>query len=82
MIGSFIQYLVITYLFTTEYWYLGIPVVMSSVFVLGAIMQRLLIKPMFERGIERKTEYVTIVTISLVLLLRKDGTQGFVRNLC
>lgn len=70
MIGSYLQYLVIVYVFGVEYWYLGIPVAMAGVFILGVILQRLLIKPMFVGGIERKDEYATIVTISLMLMFR------------
>jgi branched-chain amino acid transport system permease protein len=74
MVGSFIQYLVVIFLVGNELWYLGVPVAMSLVFVLGVIVQRLVIKPMFEGDIERKTEYATIVTISMALLLRGTAT--------
>lgn len=74
MIGSFIQYIVVVFLVGSGYWYMGIPIVMGLVFVLGAIVQRFVIRPMFEGGIERRTEYATIVTISMVLLLRGVAT--------
>lgn len=74
MVGSFVQYLVVIFLVGNELWFLGVPVAMSLVFVLGVIVQRLVIKPMFEGDIERKTEYATIVTISMALLLRGTAT--------
>lgn len=70
MIGSFVQYLVVVFLVGSGFWYLGIPLAMGAVFILGVIVQRLVIKPMFEGEIERKTEYATIITISMALLLR------------
>ena len=70
MIGSFVQFLVVAYLVGSGFWYLGLPIAMSAVFVLGVFVQRWLIKPMFEGGIERRTEYATIITISMALFLR------------
>jgi branched-chain amino acid transport system permease protein len=70
MIGSYLQYLVVVNVLGVQRWYLGIPLAMFATFILGIIVQRLLIRPMFERGIERKDEYVTVVTIGLMLLIR------------
>ncbi len=41
-----------------------------SVFVLGMIVERVLIRPMFERGMEARAEYATVVTIALAILAR------------
>jgi branched-chain amino acid transport system permease protein len=70
MVGSFVQFAVVAFLVGNGFWYLGIPVAMAAVFVLGAIVQRVLIRPMFAGAVERKTEYATIITITLALLLR------------
>lgn len=70
MIGSFVQYLIVAFVIGNSFWYLGIPIAMGVVFALGMIVQRVLIKPMFTGGLERKTEYATIITITLALLLR------------
>ena len=43
---------------------------MASVFLLGLVIQRLLLRPMFVGGIERRDEYATIVTIALMVLFR------------
>ena len=46
------------------------PVAMAAVFLLGLVVQRLLLRPMFVGGIERRDEYATIVTIALMVLFR------------
>src|SRR5260370_2944737 len=43
---------------------------MASAFVLGLVTQRLLLRPMYVRGIERRDEYATIITIALMVLFR------------
>lgn len=70
MIGAYVQYLLITYIIGSQFWYLGIIIAALSVFILGAVVQRILIKPMFVGIIEAKMEYVTIVTIALAIFLR------------
>ena len=69
MIGSFIQYLLIAHFIGPRYWYLGIVISMSCMFILGAIYQRILIRPMFVGIIEEKEEYVTIVTIASAIFI-------------
>ena len=39
----------------------------SALFILGLIVQAILIRPMFSTGMERKDEYGTVVTIALAL---------------
>ena len=70
MIGAFIQYILLTYFFGATYWYVGVVISALIVFFLGALVQRLLIKPMFVGIIEAKMEYATIVTISMAIFLR------------
>jgi branched-chain amino acid transport system permease protein len=69
MIGSYLQFLLVTKVFGIERWWIAVPVAVVAVFLLGAVLEPLLIRPMFTRGIERKDEYATVVTISLLLLI-------------
>jgi len=70
MIGAYVQYLLLAYIIGPQFWYFGIIIAAFIVFVLGALVQRILIKPMFVGIIEAKMEYATIVTISLAIFLR------------
>ena len=70
MIGAFIQYILMTSFLGATYWYVGVVISALIVFFLGALVQRLLIKPMFVGIIEAKMEYATIVTISMAIFLR------------
>jgi branched-chain amino acid transport system permease protein len=70
MIGSYLQYLLIVGIFGPDYWWIAVPLSGLGVFLLGAIIEPILIKPMFTSGIERKDDYATVVTIALLLLLR------------
>jgi len=70
MIGSYVQYaLIVTWLGPSRWW-LALPVAMVSVFALGLLVQRLLLRPMFVGSIERRDEYATIVTIAMMLFFR------------
>src|SRR3989454_4128785 len=70
MIGSYAQYALIVSFFGPQRWYLALPLAMAGVFVLGVIIQRFLLRPMFVGGIERRDEYATIITIALMVLFR------------
>jgi branched-chain amino acid transport system permease protein len=74
MIGSYLQYVLVVSLLGPDLWYLAIPIAGLGVFLLGALVEPILIKPMFTRGIERKDDYATVVTIALLLLLRNLAT--------
>jgi branched-chain amino acid transport system permease protein len=69
MIGSYVQYVLIVTVFGARWW-LALPVAMGSVFLLGLVIQRLLLRPMYVGVIERRDEYATIVTIALMILFR------------
>lgn len=69
MIGSFLQYVLVVHVLGVDLWYIAVPLSALTVLVLGWLLEPLLIKPMFEKGIERKDEYGTVVTIALFLLL-------------
>src|SRR5947199_10166307 len=70
MIGSYVQYALLVTLLPPERWYLALPLAMRSVFLLGVVTQRLLLRPMYVGGIERRDEYATIITIALMALFR------------
>ena len=70
MIGSYIQYQVITLLVGPDRWYLALPVAMLGVFVLGLVVQRVLLAPMFRFDDARRFEYATLITIVLSVLLQ------------
>jgi branched-chain amino acid transport system permease protein len=70
MIGSYVQYALITMVLGPSRWWLALPVAMGSVFLLGLAVQRLLLRPMYVGGIERRDEYATIVTIALMIFFR------------
>jgi len=70
MIGSYVQYALLASFLGWDRWYLALPLSMASVFVLGVVVQRLLLRPMYVGGIERRDEYATIITIALMVLFR------------
>src|SRR5437867_7679966 len=70
MIGSYVQYALIVNLLGPRLWYVALPLSMGAVFLLGLVVQRFLLRPMFVGGIERRDEYATIITIALRVFLR------------
>jgi len=74
MIGSYIQWFLISFILGGSYWSIGIIGVAVALFFIGLLVQWLLIRPMFSTGMERKDEYGTVVTIALSLLLRNLAT--------
>jgi len=70
MIGSYAQYALIATLLGPQRWWLALPLAMGAVFVLGLIIQRLLLRPMFVGVVERRDEYATIITIALMVFFR------------
>jgi branched-chain amino acid transport system permease protein len=70
MIGSYVQYALIVTVLGPQRWWVAVPVAMGSVFLLGLGVQRLLLRPMYAGGIERRDEYATIITIALMILFR------------
>ncbi len=70
MIGSYVQYALIVTLLGPRLWYLALPLAMGAVFLLGLVVQRFLLRPMFVGSIERRDEYATIITIALMVLFR------------
>ena len=74
MIGSYTQWFLISFLLGGELWFVGIIGTAVALFIIGLIVQWLLIRPMFSTGMERKDEYGTVVTIALALFLRNLAT--------
>jgi branched-chain amino acid transport system permease protein len=70
MIGSYVQYALLASVLGWERWYLALPLSMAVVFALGVVVQRVLLRPMYVGGIERRDEYATIITIALMVLFR------------
>jgi branched-chain amino acid transport system permease protein len=70
MIGSYVQYYLIVIVLGPERWYLALPVAMLTVFLLGLVLQRGLLAPMFKYDEARRFEYATIITIALSVLLQ------------
>ncbi len=70
MIGSYVQYALIVNLVGARRWYLALPLAMGAVFLLGLVVQRFLLRPMFVGGVERRDEYATIITIALMVFFR------------
>jgi len=70
MIGSYVQYALIVGVLGRDRWWLAVPLAMGSVFLLGVVIQRVLLRPMYVGVIERRDEYATIVTIALMVFFR------------
>jgi branched-chain amino acid transport system permease protein len=70
MVGSYVQYALLASVLGWDKWWLALPLAMASVFVLGVVVQRFLLRPMYAGGVERRDEYATIVTIALMVLFR------------
>jgi branched-chain amino acid transport system permease protein len=74
MIGSYTQWFLISFILGGHYWYLGVVGTAVVMFLVGLVVQYLLIRPMFSTSMERRDEYGTVITIALALLLRNLAT--------
>ncbi len=77
MIGGYAQYLLIESWLGPRYWYLAVPLAAAGVALLGMVVQRVLLRPMFSGTFERLDEYATIVTIALTVLFRNLAIAVF-----
>ena len=75
MIGGYLAYFAITFFGLP--WYLGVPVAMVLTFVLGAIVEILLISPIYSGRIENPMNYTLILTFGLLLFFRQLARQLF-----
>jgi branched-chain amino acid transport system permease protein len=70
MIGSYLQYVVVTYLLGPSLWWLAVIVSGAGTFLVGLLLEPILIRPMHASAMERRDDYATIVTIALLIMLR------------
>jgi branched-chain amino acid transport system permease protein len=70
MIGGYLQYLLIVEWLGADFWWVAAPLSALGVFLLGYLLEPVLIKPMFTTAVERKDDYAIVVTIALLLMLR------------
>jgi branched-chain amino acid transport system permease protein len=70
MIGSYIQFVAVHFLLGPNWWWLAAILAAAGTFLLGLILEPILIKPMYARPLQRRDDYATVVTIALLLLLR------------
>jgi branched-chain amino acid transport system permease protein len=70
MLGSYIQYVVVAYALGRDLWWLAIFISTAGTFLIGYLIEPILIKPMHARAMERRDDYATVVTIALLLMLR------------
>src|SRR3989454_10495481 len=82
MVGSYVQYALLATFLGWELWWGALPLSMVSVFLLGVVGQRFLLRPMYVGSIERRDEYATIITIALMVLFRNLATLVGGPNQC
>ena len=70
MLGSYIQYVVVAYALGRNLWWLAVIISTAGTFLIGYLIEPILIKPMHARAMERRDDYATVVTIALLLMLR------------
>src|SRR5438045_5530344 len=70
MLGSYIQYVAVAYAFGRNYWWLAVLISTAGTFLVGYLLEPILIKPMHARAMERRDDYATVVTIALLLMMR------------
>src|SRR6185369_2880724 len=76
MLGSYIQYVAVAYALGRNYWWLAILISTAGTFLIGYLLEPLLIKPMHVRPMERRDDYATVVTIALLLMLRSRAVRS------
>lgn len=70
MIGSYIQFVVVQFLLGPKLWWLAVLISTAGTFLVGYLLEPILIKPMYARPLQRRDDYATVVTIALLLMLR------------
>ena len=70
MLGSYIQYVVVAHALGRDLWWLAVIISTAGTFLVGYLLEPILIKPMYARAMERRDDYATVVTIALLLMLR------------
>ncbi|MGE5512697.1 MAG: branched-chain amino acid ABC transporter permease [Bacteroidota bacterium] len=77
MIGSYIQFAAVTFLLGPSYWWLAAIISAAGTFLVGYLLEPILIKPMYQRPMERRDDYAIVVTIAFLLLLRSLAVAVF-----
>src|SRR5215831_13473711 len=70
MIGSYIQFVAVHHWLGARWWWLAAILSAAGTFLLGLALEPALIRPMYDRPMQRRDDYATVVTIALLLLLR------------
>jgi len=70
MIGSYLQFLAVHFVLGPDWWWLAALISAAGTFLVGLVLEPILIKPMYARPLARRDDYATVVTIALLLLLR------------
>ena len=73
MLGSYIQYVAVAYALGPKLWWLAVIISTAGTFLIGYLIEPILIKPMHARAMERRDDYATVVTIALLLMLRSHA---------
>jgi branched-chain amino acid transport system permease protein len=53
-----------------RWWWLAAIISAGGTFLVGVLLEPILIKPMYDRPMQRRDDYATVVTIALLLMLR------------
>lgn len=69
MIGGFVTYFLLEY-FTALPWVVAILIAGAATFILGAVFERLLLRPMHLGKVERPGEYAILITFGLAFFLQ------------
>src|SRR5258708_30376217 len=70
MLGSYIHYIAVAHLLGRELWWAAVLISTAGTFLIGYLLEPILIKPMHARAMERRDDYAAVVTIALMLMLR------------
>src|SRR5258708_16468416 len=70
MLGSYIHYIAVAHLLGRDLWWAAILISTAGTFLIGYLLEPILIKPMHARAMERRDDYAAVVTIALMLMLR------------
>jgi branched-chain amino acid transport system permease protein len=73
VMGGYIQYLLVVQILGAQYWFLAIPITMFLVFLIGLIYNRVVLSGLYERGIKRKFEYATVLTIFTLYVIENSA---------
>jgi branched-chain amino acid transport system permease protein len=74
MIGSYLQYVLVAFVLGPDLWWLAIVISTAGVFALGLLTEWSLLKPIFTKPPEVRSDYATVVTLALLLMLRSLAT--------